>query len=268
MRIRLSLTILAFSCLSCNLTIAQTKKNDLFEEEFLNSFFKACYIDTTNSHVDDYKGIKISYISNGYGGHWQIFGVNSKGNVVLRFDQETKPASNDIIIRGYNNSGLTCYAIVDWEYDKGHIYKPRDGSIKRRVFDRISLPLNKIGNEFIPPFHIKKSIRDFAVDDSKLRSGAIPFSTPVINPDNILYISKEIASSKTIDSQFESACLNPNTHLGYYVKQSWRGLYNPSKDRYDFSPLHKFFRDCIEYHTSCANFCYFCKRMRRFTGLF
>lgn len=248
---RFLLSILALFPLFCNLIVAQTNNNDLFEDEFLNSFFKACYIETTNSHVDDQlqMEIKFSYICNGYGGHWQIFGVDAKGNIVLKYDQETKPTNNDIIIRGYNNSGLTCYAIVNWDYEEGQVYKPHNGSIKGGVFDRSSFPLNKIDNENIPPFHIKKSIRDFAVFDSESHLDAVPFSTPVINPDNILYISKEIASPKSFGSQFEKECINPKTHLGYYVKLSWRGLYDSSKERYDFSPLNKFFSECVENNT-------------------
>lgn len=250
MRIRLYLISFFFlCCFSCNHTVAQTRDIDLFEDDYLNSFFQVCYIDTTNSHINNPSDVKFSYICNGYGGHWQIFGVDSKGTIVLKYDQDSKPSDNGVIINEYNNSGLTCYAIVNWNYDSGHIYKSQNGNLKSKVFNRSFFPLNKINNEFVPPFHIKKSIWDFASVDREILPDEIAFSTPVINPDNILYISKEIASAKDFGPQFYNDCINPKTNLGYYVKQSWRGLYDPAHDSYDFSPLHKFFGECIEYNT-------------------
>lgn len=247
MRLLIRISGIVSLFLTYNLSFAQPVSDGLlFEEEFLNSFFKACYIDTTNAHIDNPTAIKLSYICNGYGGHWQIFGVDLHGTIILKFDEITRPQTNGIIIQGYNNSGLTCYAIIDWDYKDGNIYKPLHG-INKNAFNRKFFPIN---NEvYIPPFPIKKSILEFAQVDDTCEFDKISFSKPVINPDNILYISKQVASAKKIGESLGKVCLNPETNFGYYVKQCWRDLYSSKKDKYDYSSLDKYFNECIEHNT-------------------
>lgn len=229
---------------------SQSEARHLFNEDYLNSFFKACYIDTLNARFDNPEDIRFSYICNGYGGHWQIFGQDAKGTIILRYDEVQKPSTNGIIIKEDNNSGITCYAIVDWNYEKGKIYFPQE-PLNKEVFNKKVFPQGNVLN--IPPFALNETIWNFsdnAINQKQmLSSDVIPIIKPVINPDNILYISKELATSKRFGEQFIKECVNPNTYFGYYVKQSWGSLFNSSLDKYDFTLLDKYFKDCVDHNT-------------------
>ena len=207
----------------------------LFKDAFLDGFFKACYIDTVNSKIPNPSQLKFSYICNGLDNHWQIFAKDSRDIIVLSFDTNTKP-QNGIMIYESNGSGLVCYAIVNWEYMSGDNYKS-DCIVPKDVFNSSFFP--KTDELFIPPFPIDKSIIQFGNKEWNKVEGMIPF----------LYEAREIASVRDLGPFFYDNCLNPDTHFGYYVKQSWGNLYDSQQDKYDYTLLNKYFNDCVDYNT-------------------
>lgn len=234
-----------FNCgLSCAVELIPSNKT--IEEEFLNCFVKACFIDTTEAKIQSPSLLKFSYISNGYGNHWQIFIRDSKERIVLSFDTDKKPSQRGIMLNEANGSGLKCYAIIDWEYKEGENYKSQ-AFIPAYVFDREAFP--KYEDFFVPPFPISESITSFCLSEVDTDTNKIPFSKSVVNPDNILYIAREIASVRDLGPFFENSCVNPETHFGYYVKQSWGNLYDSKHDKYNFAPLDNYFEDCVKYNT-------------------
>ena len=113
--------------------------NISLEEEFLNGFVKACFVDTTEAKIQMPSLLKFSYICNGYGNHWQIFIRDSKDIIVLSFDADKKPSQSGIMLNEANGSGLKCYARIDWDYTEGENYKSQS-FIPASVFDRKNFP--------------------------------------------------------------------------------------------------------------------------------
>lgn len=224
---------------------ATLRSKPIFEEDFLNGFFRACYIDTLQATIPHPSLLKFSYICNGYGNHWQIFIRDSKDSIVLSFDEETKP-QNGIMVYEANGSGLRCYAIVDWDYMIGENYKS-DRYVPKGLFDSSLFP--KSDDLYIPPFPIDKSITEIVNVNCRNLEGTIQFDKTVINPDNILYEAREMASVRDLGPLFTDNCINPDTYFGYYVKQSWGNLYDEDHDKYDFTPLDNYFKDCVDYNT-------------------